>query len=216
MKTHSHSRLSACGSFSFPFPHVAFAFASSSASRALLSLAAAGLLLGLLPSCVSAPGRATVTAVRGFDAKRYEGRWYEIARLDHPFERNQTNVTATYSESPDGGMLILNRGYDTKARKWKTADGHAKPVDSAGTGTGSFRSKVYSPFYATYHVIALDHKNYRYALVSSEDRDHLWILSRSPHMDERTFAELKNRARSLDYPVEELIMVSHEPMPEEG
>ncbi|QIF06037.1 hypothetical protein G5S37_11285 [Roseimicrobium sp. ORNL1] len=171
-------------------------------------------MLGLLPSCVSAPAKSTVTAVRGFDLKRYEGRWYEIARLDHPFERNQTNVTATYSESPDGGMLILNRGYDTKSRKWKTSDGHAKRVGDAGTG--SFKSKVYSPFYATYHVIALDQRNYSYALVSSEDRDHLWILSRTPHMDEGTLVELKSRARSLGYPVEELIMVSHESVPEEG
>jgi apolipoprotein D and lipocalin family protein len=210
MKPNLLSRLHVGGSF--PFSRAASV--STLARRALLSLTAAGLMLGPLSSCVSKPETATVTAVRGFDAKRYEGRWYEIARLDHPVERNQTNVTATYSESPDGGMLILNRGYDTKSRKWKTADGHARMVGDAGTG--SFKSKVYSPFYATYHVMALDQKNYSYALVASEDKDHLWILSRTPHMDERTLAELKNRARSLGYPTEDLIMVSHEAVPEEG
>lgn len=177
-------------------------------------------MLGLMPSCASksatsaSSSASAVTAVRGFDARRYEGRWYEIARLDHPFERNQTNVTSTYSGSPDGGMLILNRGYDTKTQKWKTSDGHAKMVGDAGTG--SFKSKVYSPFYATYHVIALDQRNYNYALVSREDGDHLWILSRTPYMDEGTLAELKQKARALGYPVEQLIMVSHEPMPEAG
>jgi apolipoprotein D and lipocalin family protein len=198
MKTNFLSHLHVWGAFPF--------------SRAFLSLASAAVLLGLLPNCVSKPEPSTVTSVRGFDLKRYEGRWYEIARLDHPFERNQTNVTATYSASPDGGMLILNRGYDTKSQKWKTADGHAKMVGDPGTG--SFKSKVYSPFYATYHVIALDQKNYSHALVSSEDKDHLWILSRSPYMNERTLAELKSKAASLGYPVQDLIMVSHEPMPE--
>ncbi|RBP44542.1 apolipoprotein D and lipocalin family protein [Roseimicrobium gellanilyticum] len=173
------------------------------------------LMLGVamvLSSCVSAPDG--VTPVTGFDVKRYEGRWYEIARLDHPFERGLTNVTATYSESPDGGVLVLNRGYDPKSRKWKTADGLAKPLGDPGTG--SFKVKVSSPFYASYHVIALDQKAYGYALVSGPTRDYLWILSRTPQMKPATLGELKAKAAALGFPTGELIMVSHDPVPESG
>jgi apolipoprotein D and lipocalin family protein len=168
------------------------------------------LAAAILSSCVTAP--QGVTPVTGFDAKRYEGTWYEIARLDHPFERGLTRVTAQYSESPGGGVLVLNRGYDPKSGKWKTADGMAKPLGDPATG--SLKVKIGTPFYAGYHVIALDQKSYSYAMVSGPSRDYLWILSRTPKMKPATLDALKAKAAALGFPTEKLIMVSHDVVPE--
>ena len=77
----------------------------------------------LLTGCVGVP--KGVKPVQGFELDRYLGRWYEIARLDHSFERGLSHVTADYSMRKDGGVRVLNRGYSEKKQEWKTAEGKA-------------------------------------------------------------------------------------------
>ena len=79
------------------------------------------LLLLFLSGCTGVP--AGVTTVDGFDLQRYLGRWYEIARLDHRFERGMSHVTANYSMLPDGGVEVVNRGFDMDKQDWKEAEG---------------------------------------------------------------------------------------------
>lgn len=56
-----------------------------------------------------------------FDIGRYVGKWYEIARLDHSFERGLSDVSATSRVRPDGSVEVINRGYDTTKKEWREA-----------------------------------------------------------------------------------------------
>jgi apolipoprotein D and lipocalin family protein len=148
-----------------------------------------------------------VKPVENFQAKRYLGKWYEIARLDHSFERGLNNVTAYYSLRSDGGIRVLNRGYSEAKREWKTAKGKAYFVGDSDKG--HLKVSFWGPFYGSYVIIALDHENYQYSLVCGPDRDYLWLLSRSPAMDEKIKNELIDRASELGFDTSKLIIVSH-------
>ncbi len=168
------------------------------------ALCCAGLVLG---GCTGIPDG--VTPVTGFELERYLGTWYEIARLDHRFERGLSNVTATYGRRADGGVSVLNRGFDTDAGAWKEASGKAYFIDDPGTGR--LKVSFFGPFYGGYNVMALDETGYRYALVCGPNRSYLWLLARSPALDEGVVDTLIERARAAGFPVDELIRVSHEP-----
>ncbi len=87
----------------------------------------------LLAGCVAVP--AGVEPVADFSLERYLGKWYEIARLDHSFERGLSRVTAEYSLREDGGVRVLNRGYSEKGRAWKEAEGRGYFVKGTSTPT---------------------------------------------------------------------------------
>ena len=84
---------------------------------AALALLAASTCL-LLASCASTLPPPGVTAVTPFDVQRYAGRWYELARLDHSFERGMTDVSATYTVQEDGSVRVVNRGYMPATGQW--------------------------------------------------------------------------------------------------
>jgi apolipoprotein D and lipocalin family protein len=86
----------------------------------------------LLMACVAVPDG--VEPVTGFDSASYLGTWYEIVRLDHSFERGLSGVTANYTMRDDGGIRVLNRGYDAKSSRWKEAEGRAYFVEDEYTG----------------------------------------------------------------------------------
>jgi apolipoprotein D and lipocalin family protein len=164
------------------------------------------LLALLLGGCVSIP--ENIKPVDNFKAERYLGKWYEIARLDHSFERGLTNVTADYSLRNDGGIKVLNRGYSAKDNKWKEAEGKAYFVN--GPDQGFLKVSFFGPFYGSYAVFELDRDNYSYALVCGPDKSYLWILTRSPKINE----DLKNRlivkAAALGFDTSRLIYVQHD------
>ena len=164
----------------------------------------AGLLL-LLAACAGKP--EGVEPVRGFDVARYLGTWYEIARLDHSYERGLDRVTATYTAHPDGSVGVLNQGYDRARCRWKEADGRA--VFQGERDTASLSVTFFWPFAGGYHVFELDHERYEWALVSGPSRSYLWLLARRPDLDPAIRARLIERARILGYPVDGLILVDH-------
>jgi apolipoprotein D and lipocalin family protein len=143
--------------------------------------------------------------VRGFEIEKYLGRWYEIARLDHPFERGLSNITAQYSLRDDGGVRVINRGFKTAADKWEEAEGKAYFVDD--TTTGMLKVSFFGPFYGAYNVIALDQENYQWSLVVGPDTSYLWILSRTPVLDQAIVDELIATAQSYGFNTDELIFV---------
>lgn len=149
-----------------------------------------------------------VTPVDGFDPARYLGKWYEIARLDHGFERGLTNVTAEYSRRDDGGLRVINRGYSEADDEWRTAEGKAYFVNTPDQGY--LKVSFFGPFYGAYVVIELDHDDYQYALVSGPDRSYLWLLSRTPVMDDAVKERLVARARALGFATDALIHVRHD------
>ena len=169
----------------------------------LLVTTAAALLL---TACLGLPDG--VTPVRGFELQRYLGTWYEIARLDHPFERGLTNISATYSLRDDGGVAVLNRGYSAEDQEWKEASGKAYFVEEAETGY--LKVSFFGPFFGAYAVFELDKDNYQYAFISGPSTDYLWLLARTPTVDPQLIERFKSRASELGFDTSELIRVVHE------
>jgi len=148
-----------------------------------------------------------ITPVSGFDVNRYLGEWYEIARLDHAFERGLEKVTARYSLLQDGGLRVVNRGFDAASGRWREAEGKAYFIDDPHTGR--LKVSFFGPFYGAYNIIRLDRSGYRYALVCGPDRSYLWILARSPELDRAIVDELVSYAADLGFDTSQLIYVRH-------
>lgn len=161
-------------------------------------------LLGLA-GCTSVP--EGVTPVTGFESERYLGTWYEIARFDHSFEDGLSRVTATYSKREDGGIRVLNKGYDAATGEWDEAEGKAYFVSDETTG--HLKVSFFGPFYASYVIAELDKDNYQYSLVTGPDRSYLWILARQPTLSQDVLDELLSKAKSLGYATNEFIWVDH-------
>jgi apolipoprotein D and lipocalin family protein len=148
-----------------------------------------------------------VTPVSDFDVNRYLGAWYEIARLDHGFERGLESVTARYSLREDGGLRVVNRGFDTASGQWREAEGKAYFIGD--TQTGRLKVSFFGPFYGSYSIIALDQSGYRYALVCGPDTSYLWILARHPDLDKSILDKLVSHAAALGFNTRQLIYVRH-------
>lgn len=161
-------------------------------------------LLGLA-GCTSVP--EGVTPVTGFESERYLGTWYEIARFDHSFEDGLSRVTATYSKREDGGIRVLNKGYDAATGEWDEAEGKAYFVSDETTG--HLQVSFFGPFYASYVIAELDKDNYQYSLVTGPERSYLWILARQPTLSQDVLDELLSKAKSLGYATDEFIWVEH-------
>jgi apolipoprotein D and lipocalin family protein len=162
-------------------------------------------LLLLLPillatGCTGVP--PGITPVQGFDPERYLGTWHEIARLDHRFERGLEQVTATYSRREDGGLTVLNRGFDPIKGAWKTAEGRAYAQSTPDIA--SLEVSFFGPFYGGYHVFALD-PEYRWAMVSGPTRDYLWILARQPELPAELLSDLIAKAATAGFATDALI-----------
>ncbi|CAO98024.1 lipocalin family protein [Erwinia tasmaniensis] len=163
--------------------------------------AIAGALLSV--ACSTTPPRG-VTPVDNFDSSRYLGRWYEIARFNHPFERGLDHVTASYSQRDDGGLKVVNRGFNSKKQRWQESTG--KAYFTGRNDRAALKVSFFGPFYAGYNVIALD-KDYQHALVCGPNRDYLWMLSRTPRLDEQVKQDLIEKARRAGFAVDELIWI---------
>ena len=159
----------------------------------LLALLVVGTGL-LLAGCASTRPPPGVTAVTPFDVQRYAGRWYELARLDHAFERGMTDVTATYTAQADGSVRVVNRGYAPATGQWREAVG--KALFTGAPTTGSLKVSFFGPFYGGYNVVALD-PAYQWALVIGSSVDSMWILSRKPYLSDEVRGVLLAKARAL-------------------
>jgi len=163
------------------------------------------LLTLLLTGCTGIP--EGVEPVKNFELDRYLGKWYEIARLDHSFERGLSRVTAEYTMRGDGGVKVINRGYSIKKETWKEAEGKAYFVND--TDTGHLKVSFFGPFYGAYVIFELDQEKYQYALVSGPDRSYLWLLARSPILEQEIQEKLIAKAAALGFDTNKLIYVEH-------
>jgi len=163
------------------------------------------LLTLLFTGCVGIP--ENVKPVDNFNVHSYLGKWYEIARLDHSFERGLTRVTAEYALREDGGLKVTNRGYSAAENRWKEAVGKAYFVEEPNKGY--LKVSFFGPFYGSYIIIDLN-EDYRYSLVCGPDRSFLWILSRTPEMQAEVKDRLIGKAAALGFDTSRLIHVTHD------
>jgi len=159
----------------------------------------------ILSGCTGVP--EGLEPVTGFETDRYLGKWYEIARLDHSFERNLSNVSATYTQAANGHIRVKNRGFNAKTGAWKQIEGHARFLED--DTVGSLKVSFFRPFYGGYHIIALDRQNYSYSMVAGPSNSYLWILSRRKTLDESIYAKLVSQADAWGFNTRQLIRVEH-------
>lgn len=161
---------------------------------------AAFLFIGLLAGCTGMP--ETVKPVSEFNLDRYLGTWYEIARLDHSFERGLDNVSASYSVNEDGSVKVLNRGWDIEDKEWSEAEGKAKFVQTPDIA--HLKVSFFGPFYGSYVVYYLE-QDYSVALVSGYNSDYFWILSRTPTLPKSQLDQYINIAQKAGFDTNSLI-----------
>ena len=160
------------------------------------------LLTLLLAGCIDAP--EGVQPVNGFELNRYLGVWYEIARLDHSFERGLEQVTANYSVHEDGGVRVINRGWSAADGEWNEAEGRAYFV--TGEDVGHLKVSFFGPFFGAYVIFELD-DDYQYAFVSGPDHDYLWLLSRTPMVSPALLDHFVRRSGELGFDTSSLVFV---------
>ena len=157
----------------------------------------------IMSGCVGIP--EGIQPVENFQLDRYLGQWYEIARLDHSFERGLSKVTADYSLREDGGIKVVNRGFSAEKNAWQEALGKAYFMNDADEG--HLKVSFFGPFYGSYIVFELDAVGYQYAFISGPDKDYLWLLARTPTVKPDIIEKFISKSRVLGFDTSKLIVV---------
>ena len=161
------------------------------------------ILLLVLVGCTGMP--EGIKPVDNFNLDRYLGKWYEIARLDHSFERGLSQVTANYSLRDDGGIKVINSGFSEENQEWQTAEGKAYFVDDPKTG--HLKVSFFGPFYGSYIIFKLDQTAYQYAYITSYNKEYLWLLARTPVVGNEVIEDFVQTAKANGFDTEKLIFV---------
>lgn len=155
---------------------------------------------------VPAGDTESIPSVKGVDIGRYLGTWYEIARLPHRFEKDLVGVTAAYTRKPNGEIEVINQGYKGSLDgERKTARGRARLTDPDTPGL--LRVSFFWIFWSDYKIIRLDTAEYKWAVVTSKSKKYLWILSRTPRLDEALVSELAAFVTDKGFETEKIIWV---------
>ena len=147
-----------------------------------------------------------VKPVDNFNLDKYQGIWYEIARLDHSFETGLEQVTAEYQLMPDGIVKVTNRGFSTKHNAWNVATGKAKFVEREDIGF--LKVSFFGPFYASYVIFELD-AQYQYSFVTGPNTSYLWLLSRTPNPDKAVINKFMALSKDLGFDTSDIIFPKH-------
>jgi apolipoprotein D and lipocalin family protein len=139
------------------------------------------------------------------DLQRYQGKWYEIARLAHIFENGWTNVTSEYHMRDDGKIAVVNSCI--KNGKAVSTSGLASVDDRKNNAR--LDMQIQWPFSGKYWIIALA-PDYSYAIVGNPNRKSLWILSRKPVMDTMTYNHLVMLAAEKGFDIRKLVKTEQE------
>ena len=145
----------------------------------------------------------TLKTVKNVDLNRYIGQWYEIARYEHRFQKGCFGCKATYSLRDDGKITVVNECFDKSfSGKFRSVKGKAWVVDKETNA--KLKVSFFWPFSGDYWIIDLG-QNYEYAVVGHPGRKYLWILSRTPEMDENIYNEILTRLENQDYDTTKLL-----------
>jgi apolipoprotein D and lipocalin family protein len=146
--------------------------------------------------------------VSSVDLLRYQGTWYEIARLPNYFERKLKCISATYTLRDDGKITVLNKGNNiAPPHKPSSSEGIAWVPDK--NSPAKLKVQFFWPFSGDYWIMYLD-QEYRYVLVGDPDRKYLWILCREKQLDEPTYRMLLKKATDNGYDIASIIRVEHD------
>lgn len=164
------------------------------------------LTLALFGLCATAIGqKVDNSTITSFDLDRYLGKWYEIARYDHSFERDLVGCTAEYSMRDDGKIKVLNSGHlKTLDGPYKESTGKAKAKRNGKPG--QLQVSFFGPFYSDYYILDLA-PDYSYSVVGSSSPKYLWILSRTPQLAPEQRTKILSDLQRRGYDTGKLIWV---------
>ena len=164
-------------------------------------------LLAALAGCASVPsGMQPLDLVDSVDVQKYLGRWYEIARFQHGFEKSIIGATAEYSLRPDGRIQVVNSGFKNALDgKYTEVKAVAWVPDSAVPG--ALKVKFFGLFTSDYLIFGLDQEGYSWALVGNNERKFIWFLSRTPTVSDELLAKMKSIAVAQGYDLSGLYLV---------
>jgi apolipoprotein D and lipocalin family protein len=155
------------------------------------------------------PDETTVKPVENVNLQKYAGKWYEIARYPNKFQKKCIGeVTATYTIKKDDKIEVLNQCLK-KNGKTDKAKGKARIVDEKTNAKLKVR---FAPAWLSwlpqvwgdYWILDLD-KDYQYAAVGDPDKDYLWILSRTPELDTKTYQNILRRVEEMGFNPSKLV-----------
>ena len=173
------------------------------------------LFLVILASCAGKENimKNTLEVVPAVDLNKYIGTWCEIARYPNSFQKNCTATTATYSLREDAKIKVLNKArIRTIDGKEKSASGKAWVVDKKTNA--KLKVQFFWPFRGDYWIIQLD-KDYQWAVVGDPQRKNLWILSRTPEMDDDVYRKILHRLQEQGYNKDRLMRTGLNPVDED-
>lgn len=161
------------------------------------------LILGIC-SCSTAENNKNIdnSTVKSLDITRFMGKWYEIARYEHRFEKGMSHVTATYTLKEDGRIEVLNEGISNGERK--EAKGRAKQPDP--NDPGKLKVSFFLWFYSDYYILELD-KDYKYVVIGSSSDKYLWIMSREKTLPNDIISKLLNNLQQRGYDTMKLLFI---------
>ena len=169
---------------------------------ALIVLVVATLIYISCRYATAASGQPQVTTAPKVDLQKYMGKWHEISRLEHNFQKYCIGSHAEYNLRSDGEVEVINRCIDERDGSTKEAKGRAWSIDPASNSR--LKVSFFWPFRGDYWIIELGEK-YEYSVVGSPDRKYLWILAREPVMDETLYITIVERLRKQGFPVDNLV-----------
>ena len=160
------------------------------------------ILISTLGGCLGYP--KSITPVSNFDQTRYLGRWYEIARLDHSFERGLQGVTADYSVRDDGGIRVINRGFSTEENQWQQAEGRAYFVRDESQAY--LKVSFFGPFFGSYVVFDLG-ESYNHSFIVGASNSYLWLLAREPVVSDELKQKFVAAAKKLAVEADQILWI---------
>ncbi len=171
------------------------------------------LLIGLGSSQVMAQqGDQSVKTIAALDVPRYLGTWYEIAKFPNWFQKKcVSNTKAVYTAKPDGNLRVLN-SCKTATGETSEAEGLARQIGAKDSPKLEVRFAPewlsFLPLvWGDYWVIDLD-PQYQVAAVSDPRREYLWVLSRTPQLDPKVYADLLQRLTQQQFDIQKLELTS--------
>ena len=168
------------------------------------------LSFALMSFCTAAIAQKAVdnSTITSFDLDRYLGKWYELARYDHSFERDLVGCTAEYTLRDDGKIKVLNSGHlKTLDGPYRESIGKAKARRNGKPG--QLEVSFFGPFYGDYDILELA-PDYSYSVVGSSSPKYLWILSRTPQLPQRVMSNILSNLQQRGYDTNKLLWIEQE------
>jgi len=136
--------------------------------------------------------------------KAYEGKWYVIAALPNRFEEGLVCSTSVYKYNEDGTLTVTNSGTDKSTGKVKSFTAKAWLPDKKSPE--KFRVQIFFTMTRDFNLVYMSKDN-AFAIIGSESKHQMWILSRTPSTNDETLNMLIGKAGGSGYDIRRIIMI---------